>query len=290
MADTPEQGTPSTPVNEPTEAMPSNRETKEERLLETTVNGKKVKVKETDLLRDYSKFSSANEKFQSAAELRKQNEAFEKRMVEDPESFLNDARIPKAKRREIAEKILMAELEEEMRPQLSQEQKELEELRKFKQSKEQEDEEVRTKAEQAEFDKIVQSRREVIAKTFQDALALSPLSKDQATSAEVVREMASYMRLCREAGHEVTPQELAKHVEDRFMNSYRGLTENMSGEDLVSFLGQSIIKKLREYDLGQLEARRGNGQPEQAQNWESKERSGKREYTDPNELLRNRRK
>lgn len=258
---------------------------KEKRMLETTVNGRKVRVSEDDLLRDFSKFSSADEKFREAAQGRKEVAEFKRMLAEDPESVLNDPNLP-FDRRKIAEKWLMAELEKEMSPQKSKEQERLEELERENEQYKNRDQEEMTKKEQAEFQKIVESRREVIAKTFQDALALSPLSKDQGTSAEVVREMASYMRLCKEAGHDVTPAELAKHVEDRFMNSYKSLTENMSGEDLVGFLGKDIITKLRQYDLGQLEARRGNRSPEVSSNWEASSQRQKREFTDPRSLMR----
>jgi hypothetical protein len=258
---------------------------KEKRMLEATVNGRKVKVSEDDLLRDFSKYNSADEKFREAAQGRKEIAEFKRMLAEDPESVLNDPNLP-FDRRKIAEKWLMAELEKEMSPQKSKEQERIEELQRENEQYKNRDQEEMTKKEQAEFQKIVESRREVIAKTFQEALALSPLSKDQATSAEVVREMASYMRLCKEAGHDVTPAELAKHVEDRFMNSYKALTENMSGEDLVGFLGKDIINKLRQYDLGQLEARRGNRSPDTSQNWQQSETRQKREFTDPRSLMR----
>jgi hypothetical protein len=258
---------------------------KERRMLEAKVNGKTLKVSEDDLLREYSKFSSADEKFREAAQIRKENQAFEQRMIDDPESFMRDSRIPKETRRAIAEKILMESLEEEMSPQKTAEQRRIEELEAENEQFKSRDHEEMTKREQAEFQKVVETRREAIAKTFQDALALSPLSKDEGTSAEVVREMASYMRLCSEAGHSVTPQELASHVETRFMNSYKSLTDNLSGEDLVGFLGKSIIKKLREYDLGQLESRRNKSEPDTAKEW-TRETTQKREFVDPRSLIR----
>ena len=258
---------------------------KEKRMLETTVNGRKVKVSEDDLLRDYSKYSSADEKFREAAQGRKEIAEFKRRLAEDPESVLNDPDLP-IDRRKMGEKWLMAEIEKEMAPEKSKEQARLEELERENEEYRNRDQEEMTNKEKAEFQKVVETRREAIAKTFNEALALSPLSKDAGTSAEVVREMASYMRLCKEAGHDVTPQELANHVETRFMNSYKALTENMSGEDLVGFLGTSIINKLRQYDLGQLEARRGNRNPEVAQNWEPSGQRQKREFTDPRSLMR----
>jgi hypothetical protein len=179
----------------------------------------------------------------------------------------------------------MQELEEELAPQKSAADLRLEELEKeLNRFKEKETEE-KTAAEAAEFNKLVENRREAIAKTFQEAIALSPLSKEQGTSAEVVREMATYMRLCKEAGYDVTPKELAKHVEDRFLNSYKALTSGMAGEDLVNFLGKDIVNKIRMYDLGQLESRRATREPDTAETWD-RTRSRARDITDPRDLMK----
>jgi hypothetical protein len=69
ITDTPE----ATPEETPGEGKSLPGETanqREKRLLETTVNGRKVKIDEETLLKDYSKYSAADEKFREAAELR----------------------------------------------------------------------------------------------------------------------------------------------------------------------------------------------------------------------------
>lgn len=233
----------------------------------------------------YSKEKAADQKFREAAEMRKQIAEFEKKLADDPESFFNDPRIPKQKRREIAEKLLMKELEEELQPQLSAEQKELEELRKFKQSKEYEEMTAKEQEEALAFKQVVSQRQEALAATFQKALELSVLSKNEATSAEVVREMAMYMKLCKKAGHEATPEEIAGHVESRFMSSFQGLAADLEGEDLVKLLGKDIIKKLRKYDLANLESRMPKKDPITANEWQSRDdRGSKREFVSPKEL------
>jgi hypothetical protein len=238
----------------------------------------------------YAKEKAADQKFREAADLKKQVAEFEKRLTDDPESFFNDPRIPKQKRREIAEKLLMKELEEELQPQLSAEQKRIKELEDYKNSVEQEKMTAKEKEQQAQFLQVVAKRREEFAATFQEALSHTALSKHEGTSAEVVREMVLYTRLCREAGHNPSPKEIAEHVESRFMSSYQGLTETLSGEDLVKFLGKGIIKKLREYDLSQLENRKPKQEPQTATEWQSRdERSSKRDYASPKEVLRNNR-
>lgn len=234
-----------------------------------------------------SKMKAADEKFREAAALRKQVEDFHKKLEEDPESFFNDPRIPKQKRREMAEKLLMKELEEEMAPQLTKEQQRLKELEEYRERKEKEEMSAKEQQELAEFNRIKQTRQEELAKVFQEALSHTALSKHEGTAAEVVREMAMYTRICKQAGYTPTPQEIAEHVESRFMSSYQGLTETLSGEDLVKFLGKGIIKKLREYDLNQLEGRKNKQEPKTASEWVPRDdRNGKREFTSPKDILR----
>lgn len=234
-----------------------------------------------------AKIKAADEKFREAAQLRKQVEEFQRKLEEDPESFFNDPRIPKQKRREMAEKLLLKELQEEMSPDLTPEQRRLQELEDYKKAKEQEELTAKEAKEKEEYQKIVVQRQEALAKTFQEALSHTALSKHDATAAEVVREMAIYTRVCREAGHDPSPKEIAEHVESRFMASYAGVTENLSGDELINFLGKGIVKKIREYDLQQLEKRKDRVEPTTATEWESREESrGKREYSSPKELLR----
>jgi hypothetical protein len=234
-----------------------------------------------------SKMKAADEKFREAAELRKQVEDFHKKLENDPESFFNDPRIPKQKRREMAEKLLMKELEEEMAPQLTKEQQRLRELEEYRERKEKEELSAKEAKEQEEFAGIVKQRQEALANTFREALSHTALSKHEGTAAEVVREMAMYTRLCRQAGHNPSPKEIAEHVESRFMASYQGITETLSGEDLVKFLGKGIIKKLREYDLGQLDSRKDRSEPKTVQEWVPREeRNSKRDFTSPKDLVR----
>lgn len=234
-----------------------------------------------------SKIKAADEKFREAAALRKQVEDFHKKLEEDPESFFNDPRIPKQKRREMAEKLLLKELEEEMAPQLTKEQQRLRELEEYRERKEKEELSAKEQEEQAQFQKVVAQRQEELAKTFQEALSMTVLSKHDGTSSEIVREMAMYARLCKQAGYNPSPKEIAEHVESRFMSSYQGLTESLSGEDLVGLLGRGVIKKLREYDLAQLEKRKGREEPKVAENWVSREdRDNKRDFTSPKDVLR----
>ena len=253
-------------------------------------NGQKVEAPKKPSREEsvYAKEKAANERFREAAELKKQVAEFEKRLAENPEDvFFNDPRVSKERKREMAEKLLMQHLQEELEPQLTAEQKKIKELEEYKNSVEQEKMTAKEQEKAAEYQKVVEKRREQLAATFQEALSHTSLSKHEGTSAEVVREMAIYARLCKKAGYNPSPRELAEHVESRFMQSYQGLTETLSGEDLVKFLGKGIIKKLREYDLSQLENRMTRKEPQTATEWQPRdERSKQRDFASPKDILK----
>lgn len=297
MGDTPataQTPAPSTPaINETnssqtpdnvTNKSPETPTQKERRLLETKVNGRTVKVDEDTLLRDYAKYSSANEKFQEAASHRKFVENFLSQLKDNPESVLSDPNLP-INKRQLAEKWLMEELEKEMAPQKSEEQRQREAMEKeLKKYKDREAEELTAK-EQKDREAIIESRKNAIAATFMAAIEASPLSKNPTTQAEAIREMASYLRMCKEAGYDPSPQELADHVSQKYTSSYQTLVGGLDGQDLVDFLGPDIVKRLRKYDLSTIEAKRAAKPAEQADNWQPREDKGKsRAFVDPNKL------
>lgn len=272
------------PVESPEEVVGTPEEKPQPRILKTKVDGREVEVDEETLLRNYSKYSAADKRFAETAKMKKEVEAFQKRLEEDPESVFNDPKLTFNKR-EMAEKWLMAELQREMEPELTAEQQRIKELQEENEKYKNKEQEELTAKEQAEFQQIVEQRREQISSTLQEAINMSPLSKNPETNAETIREMAMYLRTCRDAGYDPSPTEIAEHVNNRYMSSFKNLTDNLSGEDLINVLGPSIIKKLRQYDLGQLESRNARQEPEQADAWVERESRSQREFVDPRELL-----
>jgi len=240
------------------------------------------RVEEDALKRDYKKYRSADAKFREASEARKQVDQFMEALMADPETVLNDPRLS-IDRKKLGEKWLLDVLTKEMAPH-DPKQAELDAYRKKLAEYEAKEKEAQDKDKQAELSKRIERRREEIASVFQKAIELSPLSKDQGTAAEVVREMATYMRICNQNGYDVTPAELAQHVESRFTKSYQTLVQNMDGDDLVAFLGKDVIKKLRKYDLGQIQASRAAKSPVTEEQWAPSDRSAPRDFTDPRKL------
>lgn len=262
----------------------------QKRFLKTKVNGKEVQVDEDTLLRDYSKYAAADQRFKETAEMRRSIEAFYEALENDPESLLSDPRLPINKQR-LAQKWLREQIEAQLKEEeadprdvkLSEYERE---LKKYKEAEERQKQE----HEQREYQKVVDTRREAIATVFNKALEITPLSKNPEIQAEVLREMASYMRMCKQAGHEVSPEELASHIQKNRLNSYHTLANQLEGDELISWLGEAIVHKIRKADLTRLRAQREAPAPEVADEWQPADRKRKREIITPEELIRRARK
>jgi hypothetical protein len=257
---------------------------KERRLLKTKVNGREVEVDEETVLRRYSKEEGAEQKLREAAQMRKEVESFYETLLNDPEAILNDKRIP-LKKRELAEKWLMEQLEEETKTVDPRDKRAMELEEKLKSYEEREAEE-KTKAEQAEYQRVVDQRREAIATTLNKAIAESPLAQDPETQASTIKEMAMYMKLCRDAKYDVSPEEIAAHVEAKHNKTIQKLVGQLKGEKLIKYLGEDIINEVRRFDLAQLQKSRDLPPPQQADSWEPRGERTKREWIDSNELRR----
>jgi hypothetical protein len=285
-----ESATPSTPSQGTSEGQASTEnqvqanETPaqaERRKLKAKVNGKELDVYEDEVVRDYQKYASADEKLREAAQKRKEIEAFYEALENDPESILNDKRLP-INKRELAMKWLTEQIEEELAPQDPREAEYREMQKKLAEYESKEQREADTRAEQ-ERRQLVDQRREMIANTLSKAMELSPLSKDPEIAAAALRDMAMHMRVCKEAGYDVSPEELAAHVEKKNLKSYHGLANRLEGDELISFLGEEIVQKIRRADLSRIKKSRETPPAETADHWESRKEQVRRLY-DPSEL------
>jgi len=281
---TPSQGTSEGQASESTENQVQANETPaqaERRKLKAKVNGKEREVYEDDVLRDYQKYESADEKLREAAQKKKEIDAFYEALENDPESVLNDKRLP-INKRELAMKWLTEQIEEELTPQDPREAEYREMQKKLSEYQTKEQKEAETKAEQ-EKRQLVDQRREIIANTLSKAMELSPLSKDPEVAAATLRDMAMHMRVCKEAGYDVSPEELAAHVEKKNLKSYHGLANRLEGDELISFLGEEIVQKIRRADLSRIKKAREIPPPETTERWEPR-REQTRQLFDPSEL------
>lgn len=251
-----------TPAEQPeapkTESKPEAKpEPKPKRWLTAKVDGKEEKVDEDTLLREYQKAKAADKKFQEAAKIRQEYEEFQRKLKESPEELLNDPNLP-IDRQKLAESWIMKQIEAEM----PKDPKELkikeyeEKLKKYQEMEKQAQEE----QQRQEFEQVVSKRREEIGNLLSEAMKKSPLSKNPETAAATLREMALYYRTYKaETGETPNAEELAAHVEQKYYKGMYELAGTLEGEDLVQFLGEGVVNKIRKYDLAKLKG--GNKTP-----------------------------
>jgi hypothetical protein len=284
-ASTPSQGTSEAPAaSETVENQAQANETPaqaERRKLKAKINGKETEVYEDDVLRDYQKYASADEKLREAAQKRKDIERFYEQLEKDPESLLNDPRLP-INKQELAMKWLTEQIEQEVKYSDPKD-RELDEIRRELEQFKNRDKEAEETKQQQEHRQLVEQRREAIATTLSEAMALSPLSKDPEIAAATLRDMAMHMRLCKEAGYDITPQELAQHVEKKNLGSMRALATKLKGEDLINFFGEEVVTEIRRADLSRIKKAREIPPAQTAEHWENKKAQVRQLY-DPSEL------
>ena len=207
------------------------------------IDGEKLTAAEIKQLREKAK--GADQKFREAAEAKKQVEQFMERFQQDPLSILRDKRLP-INQRELAEKMLLASLEEEM---LTPEQRKLKEYEAKLQEFETKEQQVKREAEEREAEQHREIKRQEISQMFAKAMEITPLSKDPETAAMAMRDMAMMLRAAKERGIEVSAEELAQHAQTKYQKAMYSLANQLEGEDLIGFLGEDVVKKIRDHDI-----------------------------------------
>lgn len=232
---------------------PEEPKRKPTKWLTVKVDGKEERVSEDELLKNYSKFKAADSRFQEAAKAKQSVEQFMKALEEDPEAVLSNPKLS-IDRAKLAEKWLYEKIQKELTPVDPNQAKIREYEEKLKEYQTKEEQQKQTAQEQ-EFQATVAKRKEELGNMFSEAMKQSSLSKNPETAAATLREMALYYRAAKAQGETPTPEELAAHVEQKYFKGMYELANTLEGEDLVQFLGDQIVKKIRTYDLNRLKAK-----------------------------------
>lgn len=235
------------------------------------VGEKEIALSDDDIARDYSKWQGADAKFQEAAKMRKEIEAFQRQIQENPEVLLEQLG---PKKYELAQQWLLESIQQQLYPEDPKDAK----IREYEQKLQQiqaEEQRKAQEAEQARVQEAVARRRQEISETLSKAMEATPLSSDPEVAASTLREMALYMRAAAERGEEVSVEDIVSHVQNTKFQSFYRLAAALDGEQLVSFLGDDIVKKIRKHDLQRLKASRSSEQPQQDQSWSSSSPSEK---------------
>lgn len=259
----------------------------EQRYHKVKINGRERTIREADMLRDYSKALAADERLAQATKMEQASKAFMEELLSDPYKVLSDPRLP-IKKRDLAMRILQEEIAEELDAPTDPREIKLREVEGKLKGYEEAEKQKKQSEEQQQRQALIDQRREAIAADLTKALELSVFSKDPAVKAEVLSEMARYMRICKQRGYEVTPQELAEHIQSTHFNRYAALADAHDGESLTKLLGPKVVQKLIEHEIERRKKAMNVSQaPEVAESWQPASR-GKREWIDPDELKRRR--
>lgn len=214
------------------------------RRLKVKVDGQELEVDESELVKGYSKYKSADKKFQEAAKMRKQAEEFIS-MMKDPQKFFDAAEKLGHTPRELAEKYLAAQLEEEM---LDPREKELRDTKRKLQEYEALQKKEQEEVERRRNDELKAKYAKDYTEQFTSALTETGIPATKHT----VAEMAKYISRAAQMKFQMTALEAAQLVKEDIMEAHKRLIGDTDGETLIKLLGPEVANKVRKYDTSKI--------------------------------------
>ena len=222
-----------------------------ERKWKLKVNGQERELTEAELIRRASLGYGAEEKLQKAQQERQMAEQFFQALKSDPLAVLTHPDLG-LNFREMAEQYLSKEIQMEM---MSPEQRELEQLRSFKREQEEAvrraQEQEMTVAQQRTFQEQMQRTAKEYDTKITEVLKATDLPK----TAYTVKRVAELMKGALQKGYDLDVETAVDMVREGYNTDFKSLFGNLKGESLVKFMGEDVIKELRQYDLARLRAK-----------------------------------
>lgn len=238
-------------AGEKTEGKPAP---KPDELFEIKSAGKTKKVTREQLLKLAELGDGAQERFQEAAQLKKQAEGLLARM-RDPKqaiALLQDPKLgldPQQVREAFEEWYVHTHIRRE---KMSPEQRELEDAKeKLKQHEEEKKAEQEARQKEADA-KMDAETRQALQKELIDTLETSSLPKTRFT----VARLAYWNRVNHEQGINAPREMIVAQVQKEMRNIMDSMVQSSDGDVLANLLGEATVKKLRKYDLERLRAKR----------------------------------
>lgn len=195
--------------------------------------------------RDDSKLKAAQRRFQEAAKIKKQTEAFLamaktnpgealKRLGVNVDEFIN------AHVNNLVEQARMSP-EEAQRRQLEAE------LQRYKQAEQAKLQEEQERLNNAEFEKVAQDYSQKIMTALE--------SVNIPKTPESGRRVAQYMLQAHQRKIDLSPQEAAQLVREDYLNDMKALLTGASDESLLELLGEDVAKKIVKTNLAKHQAK-----------------------------------
>jgi hypothetical protein len=214
------------------------------RKFKVKVNGQEQEVDENELLRGYSHQQAANKILQEGKAARKQAEEFIA-MMKDPSKFYEVAAKLGHNPRELSEKYLVSQLEDEM---LDPRDRELRDAKTKLKHIEDMERQQREAVEQQRLNEMKAKYAEDYTQQFTKALETSGLPPTKA----MVGEMAKYIARSAKIGFKMTPDEAAQLVREDIQQAHKRLIGDSDGDTLIKLLGEDVANKIRKYDTSKL--------------------------------------
>ena len=237
--------------------LPTNKEHEPEAPAETTeekkeaaalkklkVRGREIEVDEAGYHAYAQKGAAAEEKWQEAARMKKEADAFVERLKKNPIEVLKDPSLG-VDFRKVAEDYLWEQMQEEnLSPEEKQYRREQKELKDLRDAKEKHEAEIEAQRHQAEVQHFEQEYDKKVA----TALADSGLPKTTGT----IRRITEYMLLDVKNGVERPIADYVDLVSRDYAADIKDLIGALPADKLLKLLGGDVAKKIREHDVAQL--------------------------------------
>ncbi len=179
---------------------------------------------------------AANKELQEGKAARKQAEEF-LNLMKDPERFWEVAEKLGHKNRELAERLLVRQLEDEM---MDPREKELRDAKAKLKSIEDMENKQKAAVEAKRVEEMKQKFVKDYESQFIDALKATDVPQTKAT----IAEMAKYISKSAKIGFKMTPKEAAQLVREDIQRAQMNLIGNSDGETLLKLLGDDVAKKI----------------------------------------------
>lgn len=210
------------------------------RKLKIKEGDQEVEVDEDEVLKVYKSRKehqrAANKELQEGKAARKQAEEF-LAMMKDPEKFWEVAEKLGHKGRELAEKLMVKQLEDEL---MDPREKELRDAKaKLKQIEDME----KAQKEQLETKRMEEMKQKYV-KDFETQF-ISALQESQLPPTKpMIAEMAKKISQAAKIGYKLSPKEAATLVKEDVQKAQLNLVGNADGETLLRLFGDEVAKKI----------------------------------------------
>lgn len=217
------------------------------RKFKVKVDDKEIEVDEAELLKGYTHGKAAAKRFQEGSRAKAQAEQFIKLMQEgqkDPaklQEVLYKMGYTRQQIREISEKVLAAEIEEDL---MDPKDKELKTTKQKLAAYEAEKAKHAEETKQQEHDRLKARYAKEYSEQFIEALKKTGLPQTK----PMVALMAGYIKRAADIGYKITADEAAKLVHEDEQKRIQSIVGGSEADILAKLLGEDTLQKLRAYE------------------------------------------